>query len=358
MINRSILSIEKNIGADGGVSFISGVASGVPLGGNPGQVLTKQSSNNYDTYWADQEVPVVASTEFLLQTAYNGSGTTINKGEAVYITGAEGSTIVVGKAVANSAHDSEVIGVALDNILNNQYGSIVIHGIVDGLNTNSFSEGDRLYLSSVTDGQITNVEPSAPNSSILIGYCVKKDIADGSIYVNVNTGEHLKSLHDVSINTPISGDILFFDSDEIWKNKNLGDILSGYATSGDISGLYPRDNPSGFITGIQNLVYTTGDQTISGRKQFSDGLDAGFQVGISTLYIGTGLVGVNNEDPQAALDVSGLALFSERPTVNGTGIVLSGENVFFDNVSGVSGVFQNIEANNIVYSNKKTISYL
>ena len=113
---------------------------------------------------------------------------------------------------------------------------------------------------------------------------------------------------------------------------------------------YTNDNPSGFITGISNIVYTTGDQTISGRKQFSDGLDAGSQTGISTLYVGSGLVGVNNENPQAAFDVSGSVLFSQRPTVNTTGVMLSGDidvSNFYQN-NNPSGFITGIE--NLVYT--------
>ena len=263
MINQSILSIERSLASEVGNISITGTASGVPVGGTTGQILAKQSDNNYDTHWIDQQT---SSAEFLLQTVYNGAGTTINKGEAVYIAGAQGTSIIIGKAIGNSTNDSEVIGIALENILNNEYGTIVIHGIINGLNTDSFLEGDRLYLSSTTYGQVTNIEPSAPNAAVLIGYCVKKSVADGSIYVNINVGEHLDALHDVNINSAVSGNYLFFDSDGVWKNKTieytdvsgLTSILSGlYPSSnpsgyisGDLSLLYPRSNPSGYITGI------------------------------------------------------------------------------------------------------------
>lgn len=55
----------------------------------------------------------------------------------------------------------------------------------------------------------------------------------------------------------------------------------GFATSGDLSGYYPIDNPSGYITAedlldlsppTENLVYTTGDQDISGDKNFTESL--------------------------------------------------------------------------------------
>jgi hypothetical protein len=125
---------------------------------------------------------------------------------------------------------------------------------------------------------------------------------------------------------------------------------TGYITNSQTGAFYASSNPSGYITGINDLVYATGYQAISGRKQFTDGLDAGSQAGVSTLYIGSGLVGVNNEDPQAAFDVSGSVLFSERPSVNGTGVLLSGEfdtaNFYTNN--NPSGYITGIE--NLVYT--------
>jgi hypothetical protein len=101
---------------------------------------------------------------------------------------------------------------------------------------------------------------------------------------------------------------------------------NGYITGINTSNFYTNDNPSGFITGIENLVYTTGDQIISGKKTFTQGFNVGLEVGdSSTLYVSSGKVGINNENPVGALDVSGSTLFSQRPTVNGTGVLLSGD---------------------------------
>ena len=54
----------------------------------------------------------------------------------------------------------------------------------------------------------------------------------------------------------------------------------GFATSGDLSGYYPIDNPSGYLTAddlvggfpVEDLVYTTGDQSIDGYKNFTGSL--------------------------------------------------------------------------------------
>lgn len=112
-------------------------------------------------------------------------------------------------------------------------------------------------------------------------------------------------------------------------------------------GGYPISNPSGFITGVENLVYTTGSQVISGVKTFANELSILVNPGeVSTLYVSSGLIGINTESPSGALDVSGSVFFNRRPTVNGTGVILSGDintSNFYtnNNPSGfITGVFQ------------------
>ena len=78
--------------------------------------------------------------------------------------------------------------------------------------------------------------------------------------------------------------------------NNTGVLLSGSSYITGISGglqnqittlnnqtgsYYPRTNPSGYITGIENIVFTTGDQTISGIKTFSTGVNVTGDVNIN-----------------------------------------------------------------------------
>jgi hypothetical protein len=111
-----------------------------------------------------------------------------------------------------------------------------------------------------------------------------------------------------------------------------GWIKESYLSPEDSGVYYPASNPSGFISGIPDIVYTTGDQNISGKKTFFDDLSSlsSFEVGSDeispTLYIKGKRVGINKgSDPQFNLDVSGSSHFTERPFVNGTGVLLSGE---------------------------------
>lgn len=275
--------------------------AGIPAGGLDGQYLVKSSNNNYEVTW--ENPPTSSSTETLIQTVFNDSGSLIEKGSVVYLVGGNGSFPTVSIASAATEHDAQVLGVAMENILNAGYGSIIIKGILDGVNTDAFLLNDRLYLSPITSGAITNVQPSSPDHEILIGYCIKKDL-DGSIYVNVENGTHIERLHDVLISSPVTGQALFYSNAGVWVNREINESD---------------------IQGLENLVYTTGDQVISGKKVFADNFEVGESSDVATFFVSGSYVGINNETPLANLDVSGTVAFNERPTVNGTGVLLIGE---------------------------------
>ena len=114
----------------------------------------------------------------------------------------------------------------------------------------------------------------------------------GSRNVRVTVDGLSKNLVNVTYltgNQTISGVKTFSSRPTV---NGTGVLLSGEATSSTIS----------------NVVYQTGDQTISGVKTF-----------VGTGYFLSGLIVSGS-----GLRVSGAASFSQRPTVNGTGVLLSG----------------------------------
>jgi len=65
--------------------------------------------------------------------------------------------------------------------------------------------------------------------------------------------------------------------------NNLNSIISStgtYTLHSETGAFYASSNPSGYIAGVNNLVYVTGNQIISGEKTF-DSLSASLVVGIS-----------------------------------------------------------------------------
>lgn len=143
------------------------------------------------------------------------------------------------------------------------------------------------------------------------------------------------------ISVLLSGDI---DASSFYPNNNP----SGFITGIDTSNFYTRNNPSGFITGIQDLVYTTGNQTVSGIKTFVDNFSIRSQSDIATFCVASGRIGINNNNPIANLDVSGSVSFTEKPTVNGVQIMLSGD--FNSNLENLYTEIYNTQNNSIMYA--------
>lgn len=151
---------------------------------------------------------------------------TLASGEVVYLFGATGQLPSVKRA--SNLYDttsSKVIGMVTETISTNGQGFVTTHGIVNGVDTGGFNEGDILWLSS-SSGQVTNVKPTAPENLVFIGVVVKANQGNGSIYVNPQNGYELNELHDVESYDPNSlknGYNLSWDeSIGIWKTQPSG----------------------------------------------------------------------------------------------------------------------------------------
>jgi hypothetical protein len=163
----------------------------------------------------------------------NKTATNVNLLEANYqavrVTGAQGQRLKVDLAQAtDDSLSAETIGLVTETINNNQEGFITTSGLVRGINTTgslqseTWADGDIVYLSPTTAGNITNVKPTAPNHLIIIGYVVSAHITQGSIFVKVDNGYELDELHNVLITTPLNNQSLVYEtSSTLWKNKDL-----------------------------------------------------------------------------------------------------------------------------------------
>jgi hypothetical protein len=118
--------------------------------------------------------------------ARNTSGSLISKGSVVRVVGVAGGFVGINLAQADSVANSETtFGIVAEDIADSSNGFVGINGIIHGLNTNAFTEGDILYLSTTTPGAITNVKPASPNYIVVIGYVAKKSATDGHILLHV-----------------------------------------------------------------------------------------------------------------------------------------------------------------------------
>jgi len=170
--------------------------------------------------------------------------TGINLTEAGYqvvrITGAQGNRLKVGLALADSdANSTDTIGLVTENIPVNEEGFITTSGLVQGIDTRgtlqgeTWNDGDVLYLSPITSGSLTNIKPQAPQHTVIMGFVVRAQQNQGSIYVKVDNGYELDELHNVRINTgSLSYGDLLMRSSSVWVNTKQ---LSGsYAITGSL----------------------------------------------------------------------------------------------------------------------------
>ena len=111
------------------------------------------------------------------------AGENLVKGDVVYISGSSGNTPEVSKAQANSTSTMPAIGICEQTINSGNTGFIVVQGLLTGINTSSFTEGDVLYVSSTVAGAFTSTAPTGESNRIQNVGKVVNSAGGGSILV-------------------------------------------------------------------------------------------------------------------------------------------------------------------------------
>jgi hypothetical protein len=178
-------------------------------------------------YNENADVKVNIGQETLIRVL-NKTGLNIPNGKVVYINGAfaAGNRVTIDLADATDS-STRVIGVTTCSISDDQSGYVTTEGLVRDVNTNGFTVGETIYLDPLNPGELTNVMPDAPNRKIQIGIVVKVGTTDGIIFVRIFNGESVGELHDVTLTTPVSGDILRYNG-SIWENSDDFTDLESY----------------------------------------------------------------------------------------------------------------------------------
>jgi hypothetical protein len=201
--------------------------------------------------------------------------TTLTKAayQVVRISGAQGQRLAVNLAQANNDNNSaDTLGIVTETIATNQEGFIMTVGQLEGINTTgslqseTWADGDVLYLSPTTAGAITNIKPTgATGHIVIIGYVEYSHANNGKIYVKIMNGWELDELHNVYISSVANNQILTYESaTSLWKNKNLNQIVSERRNANNTSnnsinycGIAPADSlESASVWTITRLTIT------------------------------------------------------------------------------------------------------
>ena len=156
----------------------------------------------------------------------------ITKGQAVYISSANGTNIIVSKASNTSeSTSSKTLGLLETTGTTNDIVNVVTYGLLGGLNTSTATIGDPVWLG-VTGALIFGLasKPYAPAHLVYIGVVSRVSATVGEIIVKVQNGFELKEIHDVDLITtaPNNNEILTYESStSLWKNKTVTTAL-GY----------------------------------------------------------------------------------------------------------------------------------
>ena len=227
---------------------------GVAPGGVEFNVLEKASGADFDTRWTNtptvaglqldtvnpaadatgrivwndgDEVPAFISNgvrvDLGLETlarARNVTGSEIPKGTAVCIVGAAANRISIAPSDRTQPGSAcRTLGVTLEAIPNNNFGKVSTFGLVRGLDTSAFSEGDELFVGA-TPGSLSATPPPPGERRLIVGYAVTINPSQGQLFVTLRRGLRVSEIDDTDIDTPADGETLVYD-DGLWKNEQL-----------------------------------------------------------------------------------------------------------------------------------------
>jgi len=231
---------------------------------------------------------IISQAQNLVTEVYNSTGATLTKGTVVYINGGQGNLPTVTKALASGDSTSaQTYGIVQADITNMNNGYVVVAGRLADIDTQAFSVGTQLYLSSTTAGAYTSTKQYAPAHLVYIGIIVRSHPTQGIIEVKIQNGYELDELHNVAAQSPSNGDILqYVSSTSLW--TKVAGTTSNIAEG---SNLYYTDARSraalSFTAGSGAYNSTTGVITIpTNTNQLTNGAN---YITLASLSAGAGI---------------------------------------------------------------------
>jgi len=298
--------ITGKLDLDGGAAGAAGV--GVPTGGAANEVLAKIDGTDYNTHWVansgggtwtdtstnsgtnktlNDKTNYIDSDATHLKT-YNNLGGPATVGMPVYggVWNGANSAVEVSKAKADSSTTLPCIGLVEIAGSDSTVSEVRTSGLLNNVNTNTWSEGTILYVSPSSAGTLTSTKPSGATEFVQsVGTVLRQHLTLGIIEVNcsdvvslsalrgTNTGDQtLSGLGGVAANVAITGAT---NTKITYDAKGL--VTSGTsATASDVGA-----EPSGAVSthaalstgvhgaGVNSLIYSNDSRLTDSRTPTS-----------------------------------------------------------------------------------------
>lgn len=230
--NADITSMSAVTGSIGSPTYIQmGSGSGTVLAA--GRMWYDQTTGSLNFGMGGGNITQQVGEEIFV---YGKASATITEGQVIAKTGTVGASGVVTFAPAPLATTSPdlIIGVATENIASGSFGRVTRFGVVHGIDTSMFVDGDSLYYDPAVVGGWTKTKPSAPNLKLEVATVINAGAGgSGSVFVALGTSSTLGGTDsNVQFGSLNNGDIIFYDSTaQYWKNAAQSTLAAGSATN-------------------------------------------------------------------------------------------------------------------------------
>lgn len=195
------------------------------IGSKSGQLWFDSTTNQLNI----QQGPVTQQIGEEIFT-YVRASDAITEGQVVARTGTDGTSGYVKAAPApiGTTDPDLILGIATENIAKNGYGRITWFGVVHGLNTTGYADGDEIWYDPTVVGGYTKTKPSAPNMKLQVGTIIKAaGGTNGSIQAKPGNASTLGGTDsNVQFGTLATNDLIQYNG-TYWTNVTPASVIAG-----------------------------------------------------------------------------------------------------------------------------------
>ena len=251
----------------------------------------------------------------------NQTGSTINKGIAVYASGTLGasSKILITPMIADGSIPARFfLGIVAESIANGAEGYVLAKGKLRNINTNAYNEGDVLWVSPTVAGTLTATEPTAPNLKLPVAFVVNKG-NNGVLAVRATTGTRIADASDVDYTGALDNSFLVYDATSgVWEDEVVGIFKT--VTNGTTAITASSYTDTLTITGTSPVTVTNTELSKTIDISVSNGNLSEVTSSVLTITGGTGAVlgsGTTIQVAKADTDTDGYISSEDWNTFNG-----------------------------------------